>query len=899
MGWGRYSVAETVMRAVGKAGRYIGRALMRPGVVAPAMALVVCVITGLFAEYQNRIVHHQQMRVKVSEQLGLVRAKLEGNLNANIQLVRGLVAVIATRPDMDQKEFAGIASGLLGDHSQLRNIAAAPDLVVRMMYPIEGNEKAIGLDYRTNEQQREAAMRAMETGEMVLAGPVELLQGGRGFIGRFPVYTRDETGASMPWGLVAGVVDVELLYRESGLRNPELPIDVAIAGRDAKGSEGAYFYGDPEIFADDPVITEVSLPSGSWRLAGIPSGGWSQIPDNAWYFRTFLVIAGAFIVMSVAIAASLYDQRRVNMRELERREQQLKKLSQRLKLALDTSKIGVWELNLDTGEMNWDDRMKELYNVPADVEPNKYDVWSNALHPEDRDRAEKEFREAILASGTYASDFRVLLADGRIRWIRAIGAVRDEPGGPRYIIGANWDVSGDVEMKTSLLSAKQNAELRNRELENARAQMEHNSLHDSLTGLPNRRFLDQLLDGQGGVMPTALLHIDLDRFKHINDTLGHAAGDHMLVHAASILKANTRADEFVARIGGDEFVIAITSEINEQQLSALAGRIIEQMRQPVPFENHECRYGVSIGIAMADPSHSDYGKRLLIDADIALYRAKSNGRNRCEFFSSSLKAEIIRSKRIADEILSGLERHEFMPYFQPQFDARNLSIVGVEALARWAHPREGVLAPDTFLKTAEELNVVPMIDRTILEQALWQSTRWKSAGIDIPKISVNVSAGRLNDTNLLESLDGLDIEPGVVSFELLESIFLDERDEVIAANFTRLKLLGIDIEIDDFGTGYASIISLINLRPSRLKIDRRLIWPIVEKVSQRRLVASIIDIGHSLGIKVVAEGVETMEHAVILRDLGCDVLQGYAFAKPMSSEDLMTFVREERWRAVA
>jgi diguanylate cyclase (GGDEF)-like protein len=399
--------------------------------------------------------------------------------------------------------------------------------------------------------------------------------------------------------------------------------------------------------------------------------------------------------------------------------------------------------------------------------------------------------------------------------------------------------------------------------------------------------------------PTALLHIDLDRFKHINDTLGHAAGDAMLVHAAEILKKNTRSDDFVARIGGDEFVIATTSATDEKQLTSLAGRIIEQMRQPVPYDGHECRFGVSIGIAIAGAADSDYGERLLIDADIALYRAKSNGRNRYEFFSDQLKAEIIRNKRVADDILNGLERQEFLPHFQPQFDAKTLEIVGVEALARWEHPTEGILTPDIFLKTADELNVVPLIDRTILEQTLWHATRWKAAGLSIPKMSVNVSAGRLHDAELMETLDGLAIEPGTLSFELLESIFLDDENETIASNFEQLRAMGIDIEIDDFGTGYASIVSLIHLRPTRLKIDRQLVTPITHSDGQRRLVASIIDIGQSLGIKVVAEGVETMEHASILRDLGCDALQGYAFAAPMSSDKLMEFVREESWRKVA
>ena len=876
------------------------RVLSRPNVIAVGIACAVIVATWMFAEAQNRAIHRQSARADVSEQLGLVRARLEGNINSNLQLVRGLVAVIATQPDIDQEQFGRIAGSLVGEHSQLRNVAAAPDLVIRLMYPIKGNERAIGLDYRKNEQQRAAAMRAVHSQKMVLAGPVDLLQGGQGFIGRFPVFVDNPDGSKRLWGLVAAVVDVNRLYADSGLTDPDLPIDIALSGRDATTKDKSVFFGSEAVFADDPVVSEVSLPTGHWRIAARPRGGWSGTPDNAWLLRVLFLAGGLLVILPILIVGRLYEQRRAHIGELRQRQDQLERLSRRLRLALDTSRIGVWELNLDTDELAWDQRMRELYGLDEDSEATEYTVWSRTLHPEDREKAEKEFRQAIKRGGTYTSEFRIVTAGGTMRWIRAIGAVHNNVSGQRYIVGVNWDVSSDIELKTRLLNAKQSAEVRNRELEDARSQMEHNSLHDSLTGLPNRRFLDQrLLDGASERKTTALLHIDLDRFKHINDTLGHAAGDAMLVHAANVLKENTRENDFVARVGGDEFVIAISEETDEEHLSALAGRIIEQMRQPVPFEKHRCRFGVSIGIAMADTSLDDYGRRLLIDADIALYRAKSNGRNRFEFFSDALKAEIVRNKRVADDILTGLERQEFLPYFQPQFDAKTLEIVGVEALARWQHPDEGLLLPDAFLKTADELNVVPLIDHTILEQTLWQATRWKAAGIGIPKMSVNVSAGRLHDADLMNSLDDLAIEPGTLSFELLESIFLDDENEVIAANFERLRAMGIDVEIDDFGTGYASIVSLIHLRPTRLKIDRQLITPITRSGSQRRLVASIIDIGQSLGIKVVAEGVETMEHAAILRDLGCDALQGYAFAEPMPSAELIAFVREERWRKVA
>ncbi|KAJ8606008.1 hypothetical protein CTAYLR_010506 [Chrysophaeum taylorii] len=803
-------------------------------------------------------------------------------------------------PDMDQARFERVASALIGEHSQLRNIAAAPDLVIQMMYPLAGNERALGLDYLNHPTQRDAALSALESRSMVLAGPIDLVQGGRGFIGRFPVFIDEGESQERVWGLISAVIDVDRLYRESGLLNDALPIELVLMGRDADLSDPTVFFGDPEILKQNPVSAEVSLASGGWRIAAIPRGGWKETPPNALRFRGLLFLAALLLLIPVAMAGHYYDQHRAHVKELRRRENDMRMLSQRLELALETSKIGVWELNLETGELRWDDRMKELYGIPAHLTPNAVDHWEEKLHPDDRAQAKREFQEAVESGATYNSVFRVLDSRGEDRWIRTIGASHIDPSGHHRILGVNWDISEDVELRTKLIEANKDAEVRNSELEEARLQMEHNSLHDSLTGLPNRRFLDErFLVQDAEATPTALIHIDLDRFKHINDTLGHAAGDAMLVHVANVLRETTRDFDFVARVGGDEFIIATTKRVSNADLASLAARIIERLRQPVPYKKQTCRFGASIGIAVNESDEGISARQLLVDADLALYRAKNRGRNRYEFFDASLKAEILCNKMLADEILSGLERREFLPYFQPQFDAETLKITGVEALARWNHPSKGVLSPYSFLSTAEELNVVPLIDHVILEETLWQSARWEAAGIRIPKTSVNVSAGRLQDTELIRRLDELPIKPGELSFELLESIFLDDKNETVANNIEQLTARGIDIEIDDFGTGYASIISLLQLKPARLKIERRLIAPIVESTSQRQLVASIIEIGKSLGIEVIAEGVETMNHVAILRELGCDALQGFAFAAPMPSDTLIDFIRENRWHQAA
>ncbi|ODT65444.1 MAG: histidine kinase [Pelagibacterium sp. SCN 63-23] len=860
-------------------------------------ALCVIVVSGILLDRQNIQLAESRMRADTLAKISVIRAKLEGNISSNVQLVKGLVSTISTEPEMDQARYDALTRNLFEEDSQLRSVAAAPDLVIRMTYPLEGNEKAIGLDYRQVPEQWAAVSKILSTDQLHIAGPVDLVQGGKGFVGRFPVHVGEGENRRF-WGLVSAVVDVDRLYADSGLTDPDLDLDISITGHDGLGGDGRRFYG-PDLSDALPVVVDVVLPSGQWQIAAVPASGWRPDQTAIWSMRAALLGAAALILFPIVLTARMIGQRHDYIRTLRAREAELAKLTRRFDLALDVSKVGIWEMDLATGSETWDARTNELYGLAQDDGPRSHDHWRKAIHPQDLDRAEADFRRMI-ASGHYESDYRVLLPDGAIRHVRSIAALFVEPGQPEKVVGVNWDVSADVLMNEALLLSKRQAEARASELEVARTRIEHNALHDSLTGLPNRRYLDEFLtrhadDGYFGSGSIALLHIDLDRFKQINDTLGHAAGDAMLVHASKVLRANCRETDFVARIGGDEFVIVSTAGPGDERLNIMAERIVREMRKPAVHEGHECRFGVSIGVAVSRTSAIDV-KQLLINADIALYRAKARGRNRHEFFSEVLQAEVIHGKRTADEVLVGLDTDAFIAHYQPQFDARTLDLVGVEALARWQHPTEGLKAPDSFMAVAEELNVMAQIDEIVLRRALDDFRGWEEKGLLVPRVSVNVSLRRLNDEGLVAALRRLDLPAGRVAFELVESIYLDESDGVVAWNIDQIKEMGIDVEIDDFGTGYASIVSLQKLHPRRLKIDRQLVNPILDEPAQRQLVASIVDIGKSMDIEIVAEGVETMQHARILADLGCDILQGYAFARPMSSEDFALFVSGQKWR---
>lgn len=865
----------------------------------PALIVIAAVAISIgYADIQKRRFHLEAMRAQATESLGVVRAKLEGNINANIQLLQGFVATVETEPNMTQERFSALSRRIFEAPSQLRNIAAAPDLVIRFVYPYLANKQTIGLDYNTLPAQRDAALRARETGRYVVTGPVDLIQGGRGLIVRYPVVNETGKGGRTFWGILSAVIDLDKLYRDSGLLDESLSFDVTLASRPDISAPNKVFFGDPLTMFGNPVRMEVNFGKERWDLAAAPKGGWEAVPDDIWQFRFLMLLVAVMIMAPVFWVARLLRERQRNIAVLRQREEELRALSHRFQIALEASKIGVWELDIGSGHLEWDARMKLLYGVDQARENCGYDDWKSAIHPDDLEEAERVFANAVKSGRDYSTEFRIVCAAGEIRHIRAYGTMYRDARFRKKIVGVNWNVTADIKLQEELRAAKSQAEIQNQALEQARRHMEHNSLHDALTLLPNRRYLDQyLLDiDQQPVddSPLTLLHIDLDRFKDINDTMGHGAGDQILRHAAQQLRDHIRGGDFAARIGGDEFVVVCRGVTTEQEASDLARRLIDAVNMPISYAGHECRVAASVGIATR--RSADFAaEQLLINADIALYEAKRHGRNRVEHYTDTLKSMTINTKRTADAILRSLDQNGFVAFFQPQFDARTLEISGVEALARWQHPEQGLLAPDAFLKVAENLNVVSQIDAAILEQALLQSTRWAASDLNIPRVSVNISAQRLFDETLMNRLQDLQIAPGSLSFELLESISFDDKGEAVTVAIERIKSCGIDIEIDDFGTGYASILSLLKLSPRRLKIDRQLTMPILTSEAQRRLISSIVDIGRSLGIEIVAEGVETMDHADILRDLGCHTLQGYALARPMSADDFMTFAKDRGW----
>ncbi|WP_429930676.1 bifunctional diguanylate cyclase/phosphodiesterase [Agrobacterium vitis] len=874
----------------------------------PALIVCAAVFITIFAiESQNRKAYLEDRKAAISDKLSPVRARLEGNIKADIKMLQGLLAVLETEPEMSQARFSAIGRRFFSRPVRLRSISLSFDMRTRLTYPFILNQ--LGHDFTANPQEQKAALQAEHSNIYVITEPMNLPTTGNSLVIFYPIASSSLNEPASPLqdlpdqpmaqdkpltrGLLRGTVDVERLFRESGLY--DLDLNVALyAGSDTQNAAKTAFFGDPALIDASAVRMEVSIGAQTWVLAAAPKGGWQQPANEIWFRQLVMFILALAIITPFLWVAHLLMERQANIAELNDQERELRTLSQRLQIALDASQIGVWEMDIGSLALTWDNRMRQLYDCDPSRPIETREDWSNCLHPEDRESATHALASAIRTGSTYSTEFRILDRSGQIRHIRSFGSIYRDADFRKKIVGVNWNITADVKLHEALHDAKTALEAQNHELENARQIMEHTSLHDPLTGLANRRFLDRHLadieDLRGSGKSVALLHIDLDRFKEINDTLGHAAGDAMLRHAASQINAHISPGDFAARIGGDEFVVVKHNESSQAAARSLGETLIDAINQPIHWEGQECRVSASIGIAQSCNSHPHL-EQALINADIALYEAKRRGKNRLEFFSDTLKEATLSTKRTADAILRSLADHDFIPYFQPQFDAHTMEITGVEALARWQHPQLGLLPPIAFLSVAESLNVVAAIDNSILEQSLAEARRWQEHGLDTPHVSVNISAQRLFDDGLVAHLRDTPLPAGGLAFELLESISFDDKAEAAATAISQIKILGIDIEIDDFGTGYSSILSLLKLSPRRLKIDRQLTQPIIESKQQRRLIGSIVEIGRSLGIEIIAEGVETKQHAEILRDLGCHTLQGYGLARPMNGDDLFALLK--------
>ena len=427
------------------------------------------------------------------------------------------------------------------------------------------------------------------------------------------------------------------------------------------------------------------------------------------------------------------------------------------------------------------------------------------------------------------------------------------------------------------------------ELVDARNSMAFVAVHDGLTGLYNRTFLTDHFEplikaAYRRRERLAVVQLDLDRFKQINDTLGHAAGDRVLVVTAERILEACRASDICARLGGDEFVMILDAAGTTGDIEALAKRILARINEPITFDGTTILPGASAGIAVY-PDDADNANDLFVHADLALYSAKRLGGGGLSFFSEGLRRELEHRKQLELDLRIAIIERSFQVYFQPQVSLSNGEIAGVEALVRWSHVHRGMIAPSEFIPIAEKCGLMVDVGRIVITKAIQEAALWHRSGIHFGRLAVNVSGTELREPDfdrfLFRALADAGLPHEKLSLEIVESVILDDERTGIAAKLRKIRAAGIHLELDDFGTGYASLSHVNPNEIDRLKIDRRFVQNINANGDNSKIVRALTELARGLGIAIIAEGAETEAELASLRSLGCDHVQGYSIAFPM------------------
>ncbi|WP_078547529.1 sensor domain-containing protein [Litchfieldia alkalitelluris] len=409
--------------------------------------------------------------------------------------------------------------------------------------------------------------------------------------------------------------------------------------------------------------------------------------------------------------------------------------------------------------------------------------------------------------------------------------------------------------------------------------------HDELTRLPNRRlYIKKLYQLKNKGHNFAIMNLDFDRFKRLNDLFGHAFGDQVLVEIAKRLQQSLGEKFFIARMGGDEFCVIVTAEEDIRDISALAELVLDQFRVSLRVKRHECLITASIGIALF-PAHSDEIEALVKYADIAMYEAKENGANQYKIYNNSLKDKTIEKIKLENDLRYALSNNQLSIYYQPKFHAKTKKIIGAEALLRWHHPKIGTISPDRFIPIAEETGLIIPLEEWVLQSVCQQIKLWKTNHCYYGRTSVNISHLHIYKNDLVETitriLDEFQLDPSCLEVEITESTMINNENDT-NRTLMRLRELGIEVSMDDFGTGYSSLGYLNKLSIDRVKIDKSFIK---EMYKNEAIVSTIISMAKHLELKVIAEGVETDEQLKMVSELGCLEIQGFYFSKPLCSEE--------------
>lgn len=785
--------------------------------------------------------------------------------------------------------------------------------IVEYVEPMAGNESAFGLNLGQNPGVMAALDLARASGQPAATGmfPLATAPGEKvAFSLVMPVF--DRRGNLR--GNTAVVIRARELVQQSLLKAGLLGRDdifVSVYAGERADPAALLLSTGPTTRAARPAPADWLRPNHGIRSAVLQAGGKPWRVDVAAAPRPFLAdhmasvallvggilatLLGAAFVQSAGMRArkvqQLVRQRTADLRRSnrhliedmaarERAEKALVQSEQRFRQLVEMSSDWYWEQDQDfrftmiTGGFT----EKSGVAVQGLIGKTRWEYVPGLLDSE----SGREHLAKMQAHEAFTNlEYQVVDDHGDTRWFCVNGQPVFDDGG--VLCGYRGTGSDITERKLT------------------EQRVHHVAQHDVLTGLPNRSLLQDRLGqaiayaNRSGRAVWVML-IDLDRFKFVNDSMGHKAGDVLLVTVAARLRSSLRDADTVARLSGDEFVVILGEHADEPLTPAIVQRVMDAVAQPVMLGNKEFFVTCSIGVAVY-PSEGTSSDNLIEHADIAMYRAKKLGRNNFQFYTPAMNEESLERVRIESALRNALERDEFVLHYQPQVDLKSGQIVGMEALIRWNHPELGMVPPVRFVGVAEETGLIVQIGAWVMRTACAQNKAWQDAGFPRLRVAVNLSARQFGAPDLLHSLESAlsdtGLDPACLEIELTESLFMSDVTPAVEL-LHRMKALGVNLSIDDFGTGYSSFSYLSRFPIDVLKIDRSFVADITHDANDAAIVTSIIALAHNLKLAVIAEGVETREQLDYLRSRGCDEMQGYYFSKPLPAHEFEQLLRQRR-----
>jgi len=575
---------------------------------------------------------------------------------------------------------------------------------------------------------------------------------------------------------------------------------------------------------------------------------------------------GVLAAQAISLVALILALR--NSKQSRRR---VRALQRRWLFALESAGHGVWDWDIGQGRHFFSRGWCEMLGQPRVDDPSR--ARDRLIHPQDWPDAKARVAEALAShEGSYQSEHRMRHADGRTLWVLERGRIveRDDDGRPLRLVATLEDVT----------SRRQAAE-----------QIEYMATHDALTGLPNRTLLADRIEraissARRESHKVAVIFMDLDHFKQVNDTLGHRIGDLLLIAVAGRLMPHLREADTVSRQGGDEFVILLPELHEAADAATVCDKLLKELEEPVQFDGHELRISASMGVALY-PDDGPDREALLQKADVALYRVKDSGRRAYRFFSSEMNAELSDRIDLESRLAGALASGHLELWYQPQFDMASGDLSGAEALMRWFEPDGTSVPPGRFIPIAEQFGHIHELGEYALRSACAEARRWSSElGAELP-VAVNLSAAQFKRPGLTEMVAQIlaetGLNPHLLVLEITESVIMEDED-LTKQTLRALAATGARLAIDDFGTGYSSLAYLKRFPVHHLKIDRAFIKDLGRDPDDEVIVRTIVQLGHSLGLQIVAEGVETDQQADILQRHGCEFVQGFLYGHPESAE---------------